>query len=339
MPLGLSSLPLSEREIVFPEIGAMHSASALASGAEARAWRAGAFVPSLPPGGSPIPLQQTAVDAPPTDPIDTVIERRRSNRHYAVDTPISFETLSTMITRSLQGTAMDCLVPGALPLSALYLIVNNVAGLTPGAYAVHPQEQALELLRPGDMRAAAARLACDQDYAADAHVNAYTMTDLAPVLGHFGNRGYRLAQLEASLIGAKLQLAAHALGLGAVGSTVYDDEVTAFFSPHRGRQELHVCRRIRRSTPPIDIGSRRAEHVPAGGGTGKRPGVMAPIRSSEDHPSLVANGRGKLSLALRLAGTIVKHHQDCPEFLATRPLSNQRSSERCQVRSPTVLIF
>ena len=39
---------LSEREIVFPEIGAMHTASSLASGAEASAWRAGAFVPSLP---------------------------------------------------------------------------------------------------------------------------------------------------------------------------------------------------------------------------------------------------------------------------------------------------
>ena len=45
-PLGLTTLPLSEREIEFPEIGAMHAASSLASGAEASAWRAGAFVPS-----------------------------------------------------------------------------------------------------------------------------------------------------------------------------------------------------------------------------------------------------------------------------------------------------
>ena len=52
------------------------------------------------------------------------------------------------------------------------------------------------------------------------------------MLEHFGNRGYRLAQLEAALFGAKLQLAAHALGLGAVGSTSFDDEVTAHFSPH-----------------------------------------------------------------------------------------------------------
>ena len=127
---------------------------------------------------------------------------------------------------------MDCLVPGAPPLFTPYLIVNNVAGLQPGSYAVLPEQQALEPLETGEMHDAASRLACDQDYAAAAHVNAYALTDLEPVLEHFGNRGYRLAQLEAALFGAKLQLAAHALGLGAVGSTSFDDEVTAHFSPH-----------------------------------------------------------------------------------------------------------
>ena len=118
-PLGLPTLPLSEREIEFPEIGAMHAASSLASGAEASAWRAGAFVPSLPPpGDAPIPLQPLDAAALPTDPIDAVIERRRSNRHYAAETPISFAALSTMLIASLQGTAMDCLVPGRA--AALY---------------------------------------------------------------------------------------------------------------------------------------------------------------------------------------------------------------------------
>src|ERR671912_1693468 len=152
-PLELATLPLSEREIVFPEIGAMHAASSLASGAEARAWRAGAFVPSIPPPvNAPIPLQPLAAAALPTDPIDAVIERRRSNRHYATETPISFAALSTMLIASLHGTAMDCLVPGAPPLFTPYLIVNNVAGLQPGAYAVLPEQQALEPLRTGGTR-------------------------------------------------------------------------------------------------------------------------------------------------------------------------------------------
>src|SRR5215210_8670512 len=108
-PLALPTVPLSEREIVFPEIGAMHGASSLASDAEASAWRAGAFVPSVPPpGNAPIPLQPMDPTSFPTDPIDTVIKRRRSNRHYATETSISFVALSTVLIASLQGTAMDC---------------------------------------------------------------------------------------------------------------------------------------------------------------------------------------------------------------------------------------
>ena len=127
---------------------------------------------------------------------------------------------------------MDCLVPGAPPHYTPYLIVNNVAGLDPGAYVVHATDESLELLHPAETRVPASELACGQDYVDQTHVNVYTMTDLEPVLAHFGNRGYRVAQLEAALFGARVQLAAHALVLGAVGSTSYDDEVTGYFSPH-----------------------------------------------------------------------------------------------------------
>ncbi len=80
------------------------------------------------------------------------------------------------------------------------------------------------------MQQAAARLACGQGYAADAHVNLYYLADLAPIIERYGNRGYRLAQLEAALFAGKLHLAAHALGFGAVGSTAVDDEVIRSFS-------------------------------------------------------------------------------------------------------------
>ncbi|MER3436659.1 MAG: hypothetical protein C4346_03040 [Chloroflexota bacterium] len=113
-----------------------------------------------------------------------------------------------------------------------YLIVNNVENLVPGLYLLRPDHRAVELLKAGDFRSAAMRTACNQEYAAAAHVNAYALTDLTPMLAHFGNRGYRVAQLEAALFGARLQLAAHALGLGAVGSTSIDDEVIELFSPH-----------------------------------------------------------------------------------------------------------
>ena len=50
VPLDLPTQPISAREIVFPEITAMHAASSLASGAEAAAWR------RRDSGGGPDPL-------------------------------------------------------------------------------------------------------------------------------------------------------------------------------------------------------------------------------------------------------------------------------------------
>ena len=58
------------------------------------------------------------------------------------------------------------------------------------------------------------------------------MTDLQPLLDRFVNRGYRAAQLEASVTAGRLYLAAYAHRLGATGLTFFDDDVTDFFSPH-----------------------------------------------------------------------------------------------------------
>jgi hypothetical protein len=90
----------------------------------------------------------------------------------------------------------------------------------------------LERLRQGDFRREAGYLGLEQDLPAEASVNVYCLADLAAVLARFGNRGYRAAQLEGGVLGGKLYLAAYAERLGATGLTFYDDEVTAFFSPH-----------------------------------------------------------------------------------------------------------
>ena len=47
-----------------------------------------------------------------------------------------------------------------------------------------------------------------------------------------GARGYRAAQLDASIRAGRLYLSAYSMGLGATGLTFFDDEVTQFFSPH-----------------------------------------------------------------------------------------------------------
>lgn len=233
VPLNHPTQPISAWQVEFPHITAMHAASALSSGEEAASWREIALRRTPPePQGRLIDLEPLAVEGLAAAPAEEIILRRRSTRHYDTETEISFAAFSTLLDRSSRGFAADCLVGEAIPLHDCYLIVNGVEGLAPGVYLHHPGRRAVELLREGSFRAEASRLAVRQWYPADAHVNAYYLTDLAPVLECYGNRGYRVAQLECALHAGKLHLGTHTLGLGAVGSTSFDDEVTEFFSPH-----------------------------------------------------------------------------------------------------------
>ena len=144
---------------------------------------------------------------------------------------MAFDEFSTVLERSTRGFAADCLSLDSPPLHDNYLIANAVEGLSPGIYLHRARDGTLEQLRSGTYRDDSAHLALDQSYAGDAHVNGYYLTELGPVLATYGNRGYRLAQVEAALYAARVHLAAEALGLGAVALTAFDDGVTDFFSP------------------------------------------------------------------------------------------------------------
>ena len=117
-------------------------------------------------------------------------------------------------------------------LTQLYLIANDVAGIPSGTYVFNPGLNALEQLQEGNFRERAGYLGLEQDLSRDASADVFFLTDLDPILERYGNRGYRLAQMEAAIRGGRLYLAAYALRLGASGLTFFDDDVTDFFSPH-----------------------------------------------------------------------------------------------------------
>ena len=90
---------------------------------------------------------------------------------------------------------------------------------------------ALELLRRGDFRETSAFLTLEQALGGASSATVFFLADLGTVLARWGNRGYRVANLEAGLIGGRLYLAAYAQGFGATGLTFYDHAVVDFFSP------------------------------------------------------------------------------------------------------------
>jgi SagB-type dehydrogenase family enzyme len=231
-PLGLETVPLSRTEVDYPLMREMHAASALDSSDEVASWRGGTPIANpSPPKGTVVQLQPLSDSEMPRDPIEQVILRRGSSRKF-LQTPISLALLSTILDRTTRGIPADFLDPTGSQLNDLYLIINAVEGLDPGAYVFHRDRGVLECLKQGNFREQAGYLGLEQQLPADAAVDIFFLADLRPILERFGNRGYRAVQLEAGILGGKLYLAAYAQQLGATGLTFYDDEVTRFFSPH-----------------------------------------------------------------------------------------------------------
>lgn len=239
-PLGLAVEPYSPRERSFPAILAMHRASSLPDGESASAWRQKALKtlhpePARGSAGAPTgPLfELDPVPEPdlPRESIEAVIVRRGSTRRFA-RAPIHFRQLSTLLIQSCQGFESDFAESPDVSINQAYLIVNAVEGLAPGAYVYHRENRALELLRSGNFREVAGYLGLTQDLAADASADIFFMNRLPSILERLGNRGYRAAQLEASIAAGRIYLAAYALGFGASGLTFFDEAVTEFFSPH-----------------------------------------------------------------------------------------------------------
>jgi len=233
--LSLATLPLSSREVDYASIREMQAASSLATAAEVRAWRTSPQrrAEDVPLTSPQLALRPLPGAARPREAIDQVILRRGSTRDFA-RVPIDFTQLATILDVSTRGLAADF----GGPLNDVYLIVNAVDDLPAGTYVYHRAASALEQLRAGECRRQAGHLGLGQELPRDAAVNVYLLCDLDAVLARFGNRGYRVAQLDAAVAGGRMYLAAYALRLGATGLTFFDDDVTGFFSPHAARKSV-----------------------------------------------------------------------------------------------------
>jgi len=225
-------VPISLSPVDYSSIREMHAASSLTSHDEVRDWRS-AKIDSSPAAieGEEFPLAPMPDEVIPTEAIEDVIQRRGSTRRFARK-PMPFADLSVIIDRATRGVTTDFLAHDGAQLNDIYAIVNRVEGLPPGAYFHRREDRAMELLKPGDFSGKAAYLTLDQELGGDACVTFFFMADLKPVFEAYGNRGYRVAQMEAGIIGGKMYLASYALKRGATGLTFFDDDVTEFFSPH-----------------------------------------------------------------------------------------------------------
>ncbi|MEM4300580.1 MAG: SagB/ThcOx family dehydrogenase [Candidatus Caldarchaeum sp.] len=215
--------PLSRHEKRFPLIERMHMASCLYSVEELRSWLAAAAEPTtLPkPREHGQALNPSAEDGAP---LWEVILRRGSTRKFS-RTPITYDAFSTIVRKTFADVPTDYLGP----VVSLFVIVNDVEGVEPGAYMVY--DGTLVTVKKGQFRRVSGYLCLEQRLGEDAAAVFFPMAPLMNLLSRMGNRGYRVAQLEGGIRAGLMYLASYGLGVGATGLTFYDDDVKQFFTP------------------------------------------------------------------------------------------------------------
>jgi SagB-type dehydrogenase family enzyme len=154
---------------------------------------------------------------------------------------MSLPQLSAILAASFAPLAADFATARFI---SLYLYAHRIEGLQPGVYRYWPDDDGLEILKPGDQRVMAAGLSLGQDLAGNACVAFSMIGDLDRATQIFGDRGYRYVHFEAGAIGQRLYLAAEALGLGATGiGAFFDDEVHEYLGlgPGDGQAVYHFA--------------------------------------------------------------------------------------------------
>ena len=223
--------------------GSVHAATSLsappgrppAPGTAALGTAAGTSARAAPRAAAPPPDSLVVLPAgePAQMDLARTILQRRSQRRFTAQ-PVALRQLASMLADMSQPPLLS---------QALHadLVVNRVAGLQPGVYRYLPARHALQAVQLGDFAARARNAALDQDVIGDAAVVLVLSADAALALKS-GARGYRMAFLEAGLMGERWLLGAVARGLGAcpVGA-FYDDEAAALVKAPNGRWVLHFA--------------------------------------------------------------------------------------------------
>src|SRR5262245_6027221 len=219
-----ATLPLSHHTVLEPLVTEAHAASALATPDDILRWRKG-----RPPVSSSAKAPLITLPTPNAHDgraLGETIQRRGSTRHFA-HAPIGLDDLGAALWAASRPIPAD--VPSGL--TDIYMSVRAVEGLIAGTYRYRREFHALEPLHAGEFRRQTAFLTLEQPLGGDAAVTLFFLSPLDAVLAEFGERGYRLVNLEAGLAGGRAYLAAYARGFGASGLTFYDADVVRFFLP------------------------------------------------------------------------------------------------------------
>lgn len=166
----------------------------------------------------------------------SIITERHSKRKF-YDESLTRQDLSQLLwaTQGKTGEYGQRLLravasAGGLYPNECYLVINDVEGLDPGIVHYDVRDHALSYLKLGEFGAQCAEACLGQHFCATGQVVFAWSAVVNRCAQKYGDRAYRYIYLDAGHLGAQLQLAAVALGLGSVNIGAFlDDEVNTLF--------------------------------------------------------------------------------------------------------------
>ncbi|MGH3812217.1 MAG: SagB family peptide dehydrogenase [Pseudonocardiaceae bacterium] len=176
-----------------------------------------------PKGDSPSPV---LADAPgsirsvplPAASLDLLegLDRRRSSKGHFSPGTLSRHQLSALLSGSMRGYASDLgNDESVIRHTMLFGAVHNVEGVDSGVYYYDPARHALEQVRAGEVRAELQAAVTSMMFNLfQVNLCFFPVAHYEPRLAAYGDRWYRVQNMEAGIIVQRLYLAAAALGLG-----------------------------------------------------------------------------------------------------------------------------
>jgi SagB-type dehydrogenase family enzyme len=173
--------------------------------------------------------QRIALAAPKTDgatSVEKALGERRSIRDFSRQ-PLSVAEVSQLLWAAqgitASGGRRTAPSAGALYPLEIYLVANNVEGLTTGVYKYRADGHQLIRTVEGDKKMELSRAALGQTSVRDAAVVLLIAAVYERTTARYGERGVRYVHIEIGHVGQNVCLEAVALKLGAAVIGAFDD--------------------------------------------------------------------------------------------------------------------
>jgi SagB-type dehydrogenase family enzyme len=157
--------------------------------------------------------------------VEECLRTRRSAREYSSE-PLTRSDIGQLLWAAQGVTGIGGLrtapSAGALYPLRTYLIAGNIAGVPPAVYKYDVDRHELRVWRRGDFRPNLVRGACGQEFVAGAAALILFAVVYRGSIREFGDRGMRLAHIEAGHAGCNVCLQATSMRLGVIGLGAID---------------------------------------------------------------------------------------------------------------------